>query len=402
VPVEHISGLEDFVLPQRATGSGQAGGYQGTDFRNAYAPFVTLTGLGQTIGIFMLDGFAQSDIGGYAALTGQSFLPVQTVPPNTGTRPGVEGTLDIENALAIAPGAQMVAFTTPNNNFTQILTNMTDRPDIKQFSSSWFWYNGTTTDEALMAQLAMNGQSFFQATGDGGAYPCGALPNVASGTLDDRQFPYTTLVGGTSLNMSNDGASYGTLETAWPGSSGGIGSSVAIPSYQAGIAGKNGASSSNRNVPDVSAQAAFVDIFLNGGVVSASGTSAAAPLWAGFMALVNQQAAIYGSPSVGFANPAMYAIAATSAYSTTFHDVVSGCTPNGSGGMQYCAGTGYDLTTGLGSPQSGLINALIQPPPPQPCCPSHTPICCGSCQPLPGGRGLHCDSTCAVSRGLCQ
>jgi subtilase family serine protease len=202
---------------------------------------VTLTGSGQTIGIFMGDGFAQSDIDGYATRTGQSFLPVQAVPANTGTTPGVEGTLDIEMALSMAPAAQIVVFTGTNNR-TQVLTNMANRKDIKQFSSSWFWYNGTTTDEALMAQLATQGQSFFQATGDSGAYLCGSYPNVASGTLDDRQFPFITLVGGTSLNMSNDGASYGTLETAWPGSSGGIIPSVAIPYYQRGIAGQNGAS----------------------------------------------------------------------------------------------------------------------------------------------------------------
>jgi hypothetical protein len=95
------------------------------------------------------------------------------------------------------------------------------------------------------------------------------------------------------------------------------------------------------------------------------------------MALVNQQAAIYGSPSVGFANPKMYAIAATSAYSTTFHDVVSGCTPNGGGGFQYCAETGYDLTTGLGSPQSSLINALLT-------CAGE--ICCPSGEIWTGGR----------------
>jgi len=199
VPVEHIGGLENFIPPNRATGSGPGGGYQGTDFRNAYVPSVTLTGAGQKIGIFMLDGFAQNDINGYAALTGQSFLPIQVVPPNTGTTPGGEGTLDIEDALAMAPAAQIVAFTAPNSNRTQTLTNITDRKDIKQFTSSWFWYNGTTTDEVLMAQLAMQGQSFFQATGDSGAYTPTAHPNGNSGTLDNRLFPDITLVGRVRL-----------------------------------------------------------------------------------------------------------------------------------------------------------------------------------------------------------
>jgi subtilase family serine protease len=362
LPIEHISGLENFVLPTQAGGSGSNGEYQGTDFRNAYVPSVTLTGAGQTIGIFMFDGFAQSDINGYAALTKQTFLPVEELPANTSTTPGVEGTLDVEMALSMAPAAQVVVFL--GGTGAAILANMADRDDIEQFSSSWFWYNGSTSDENLMAELALQGQSFFQASGDAGAYAVGVFPSskYKSPNLDCRQFPFITIVGGTSLDMSGNGASYGTLETTWPGSSGGIISSVPIPSYQAGIAGHNGASSSNRNVPDVSAQAAGTNIFLNGAVTSKGGTSQATPLWAGFMALVNQQAVKYRESSVGFANPALYEVAATTAYSTTFHDVVSGCTPNGNGN-QYCAGTGYDLATGLGSPQSGLINALMPAPP---------------------------------------
>jgi subtilase family serine protease len=354
VPVEHIGGLENFIRPDKAGGSAPNGGYQGTDFRNAYAPNMTLTGAGQKIGIFMLDGFAQSDINGYARQTNQTFLTVQEVPANTATTPGDEGTLDIEASLSMAPAAQVVAFL---GNPTAILTNMTERTDIKQFSSSWFWYDGTTTDTNLMLQLASQGQSFFQATGDGGAYQVGVFPNYISGKLDCRQFPAITLVGGTDLNMTNNGASYGNLETAWPSSSGGIEASVAIPSYQASIAGHNGASSTHRNVPDVSAQANDIHYFFNGSAGDVAGTSEATPLWAGYMALVNEQAAGGGAASPGFANPTLYALAASSAYDSDFHDVVSGCTPNGSGN-QYCAGTGYDLATGLGSPQHALIYAL--------------------------------------------
>ena len=360
LPVEHISGLENFVAPQSAGGSGSGGTYQGTDFRNAYAPNMALTGAGQLVGIFMLDGFAQSDINGYATLTSQSFKTVQVVPSSATLTPGTEGTLDVESILAMAPAAQVVAFVGSSNR-TQILTNMTDRDDIiKQFSSSWFWYNGTTTDtENLMLQLATQGQSFFQATGDGGAYQIGVFPTYVSGSLDCRQFPSITMVGGTSLNMAKSGASYGTLETAWSGSSGGIESSVSIPSYQWSIAGHNGASASNRNVPDVSAQAAEGNIYFKGKVEYVAGTSEATPLWAGFMALTNELAANYfgSSTSVGFANPALYSIAATSAYATSFHDVLTGCTPDKSGNS-YCAGTGYDLATGLGSPQHGLIYEL--------------------------------------------
>jgi subtilase family serine protease len=357
VPVEHIAGLEDFVPPERAGGSGPGGTYWGTDFRHAYAPGMTLTGAGQKIGIFMLDGFAQSDINAYATATGQKFLAVEEVPAHTPTTPGGEGTLDIESALAMAPAAQVVVFL---GNETTILTNMTDRPDIKQFSSSWFWYNGTTLDTDLMRELAIQGQSFFQASGDSGAYPPSMFKTYISSHIDCRQFPAITIVGGTSLNMSGGGASYGTLETAWSGSSGGIEPSVPIPSYQASIAGHNGASSTHRNVPDVSAQAAQGTIIFKGSNSFTGGTSEATPLWAGYMALANELAATYGSPSVGFANPELYKVAATSAYDKDFHDIVSGCAPNSQGDGEYCAGQGYDLVTGLGSPQHALIYALAR------------------------------------------
>jgi subtilase family serine protease len=153
-------------------------------------------------------------VGRICCVTGQAFLPVLVVPAGISLTPGIEGTLDVEASLSMAPAAQVVAFV-GNSNRTAILTNMTDSPAIKQFTSSWFWYNGTTTDTNLMLQLGTQGQSFFQASGDGAAYQVGVFPTYVSGSLDCRQFPSITLVGGTSLNMSGSGTSYGTLETAW-------------------------------------------------------------------------------------------------------------------------------------------------------------------------------------------
>ncbi|HEV1286372.1 MAG TPA: S53 family peptidase [Bryobacteraceae bacterium] len=354
VPVEHIGGLDNFMVPTNAGGSGSGGTYQGTDFRNAYAPQMTLTGKGEKIGIFMLDGFAQSDINGYAKQTGQSFLPVQIVPAKTVLTPGKEGTLDIEASLSMAPAAQVVVFV---GSPTTILTNMTDREDIKQFSSSWFWYSGTTTDVNLMLELGMHGQSFFQASGDSGAYIVGVFPKYVSGSLDCRQFPSITIVGGTVLNMTGNGTSYGSIETAWGNSGGGIEASVPIPPEQVWIAGVNGASSSNRNVPDVSAMANDINIFFKGASTNVNGTSEATPLWAGFMALVNELAASTGAPSIGYANPAFYATTVTGDYNANFHDVVTGCNPDKTGNS-YCGGTGYDLVTGLGSPKNTLIYTL--------------------------------------------
>ncbi len=82
----------------------------------------------------------------------------------------------------------------------------------------------------------------------------------------------------------------------------------------------------------------------NGQAVSVGGTSAAAPLWAGFIALANQQASAGGKPSVGFLNPLIYSIGNGSSYSADFHDITLG---NNYG---FSAMSGYDLTAGWGTP----------------------------------------------------
>jgi subtilase family serine protease len=356
VPVDHISGLSNFSPPERAGGSAPGGSYQGNDFRNAYAPGITLNGTGQQIGILMFDfdGFTQSDINGYGAQVGHSYLPVQLVPASTLLTPGIEGTLDVEAALSMAPAAQVVTFI--GSDSTTILSEMTDRPGVRQFSSSWNWHDGTTTEQNLMQNIATNGGSFFQASGDGGPWPLNYF-NCTSGSLDNRSYPKITIVGGTNLDMTGSGANYGNLETAWPDSAGGPEGCVGIPSWQKGVAGENGASGSSRNGPDVAAMANDFYLFYDGSPTNVGGTSEATPLWAGYMALVNELMENYGLASVGFADPTLYSIAATSAYDTNFHDVVSGCATD-SGGLTYCAGSGYDLVTGLGSPTNTLIYTL--------------------------------------------
>ena len=93
-----------------------------------------------------------------------------------------------------------------------------------------------------------------------------------------------------------------------------------------------------------------------------AGTSLAAPLWAAFMALVNQQAAANGQPPIGFANPALYAIGKSANYSSCFHDITDGNNSSPKSPSKYSAGAGYDLCTGWGSPNDPLIDALLQPP----------------------------------------
>ena len=301
--------------------------------------------------------------------------------PTTGANSGNgEVSLDIEMAMAMAPGlAKIVVFEGNPNNFApnDILNAMAASTTVKNLSCSWGWSGGpSTTTDNIFKNMSAAGQSFFQASGDNDAFTTGAssVNGVDNASLYNApsSSPYITQVGGTTLTMNGNGASYAS-ETVWNwgydsdaggyiGSSGGISSHYSIPSWQTNVnnmAGRGG-STSFRNIPDVALTAnnVFVDDG-DGGSDVYGGTSCAAPLWAGFMALVNQQAVGSGKASAGFINPAIYTIAAGSSYAACFHDVTTGNnTWPGSPNLFY-ATNGYDLCTGLGTPAGqSLINAL--------------------------------------------
>jgi len=100
----------------------------------------------------------------------------------------------------------------------------------------------------------------------------------------------------------------------------------------------------------------------NGRSESVGGTSCATPLWASFIALVNQQATASGKPAVGFLNPVLYAIGHGAGYASAFHDITTGNNTSSSSPDKFFAVPGYDLCTGWGTPTgSNLINALVSP-----------------------------------------
>jgi kumamolisin len=349
VQILRISGLDNLFVPTHDAGSGPGGNFWGTDFRNAYAACATTnTGAGQSVGLFQFDGFNAADVTSYEMMTGIAAVPVNTTMLNgfsgaAGNNRG-EVLLDIDMALSMAPGLDgiMVFEGTQANS---ILAAMgTTMPLSHQLSSSWHYHPDGNTQQ-LMNTLAAQGQTFFQSSGDSGSYP--------SDPGDHRDVRNITVVGGTVLSMNGSGASYQS-ETAWPGAGGGILTNVPIPGYQQGFANpSNGGSATDRNVPDVGLTATGIDFIQDGMVFNGSGTSFATPLWAGFMALVNAQSQTNGAGFVGFANPAFYAMSNVPAvYATSFNDITSGS--NGT----FSAVPGYDLVTGLGSPQCGLIAQL--------------------------------------------
>ncbi len=122
----------------------------------------------------------------------------------------------------------------------------------------------------------------------------------------------------------------------------------------------NAGSMTMRNIPDVALTATNV-FFTAGNGQSGSyyGTSCSAPLWAGYAALINQQAANSNMPPVGFLNPAIYALGEGANYGLCFHDITVGSNASGASPSKFFAATGYDLCTGWGTPVgSNVINAL--------------------------------------------
>ncbi|HTB22002.1 MAG TPA: protease pro-enzyme activation domain-containing protein [bacterium] len=412
--------------PRAGTGDDSDGAYQGQDFRDAYVPGVSLQGSGQNIGLVEFGGFYSQDISTYAA-TSNPPLPVTVVgtvlvdgfdgnPMDNGdgsaSTGGPEGdcsevSLDIELAMSMAPQAHIITYEAPfSASMSEVLAPIADDPVCNQISCSWGGGDMGSNAAALLLQLASQGQAFFNATGDVGAYGSGDVAGGVPGP--DDLSPYITEVGGTNLNTgasTSPPISYAS-ESTWNDysgtcsgivtgcgsceggvSGGGIcdgsdGSNILdIPSYQEGISmSTNGGSTTRRNIPDVSAMAEnywVVYCDLCPAVVGQEGagqqaapfdgTSAATPLWAAFLALVNEQAASVGKAPLGFANPALYAVAKGSGYTADFHsiednsnnDVVSDSNTS-CDSIYYTAVAGYNLATGWGSPKgAALIQALV-------------------------------------------
>jgi hypothetical protein len=315
-------------------------------------------------------------------------VPLQTVllddydgVPTTGPDSGNgEVSLDIEMALALAPGlSKIVVFEAgPYGLQNDILNAMASSNQIKQLSCSWGWGGGpSSTTDNIFKEMAAQGQSFFNASGDNDAFTVGSSSVNGVDNLSlynaPSSCPYITMVGGTTLSTTGPGGFWAS-ETTWNwgleggsyiGTSGGVSSYYSIPTWQAGVSmTANGGSTIYRNIPDVALTADNVYVvYGNGSSATFGGTSCAAPLWAGLVALMNQQATLTGAPQVGFINPAIYAVGKSTSYSASFHDIATGNNTSRSSPNAYFAVAGYDLCTGWGTPMAqSLINALAGAP----------------------------------------
>lgn len=371
IPLWHIAGLDNYSIPQplisrippgaqpaATTGSCPSQSFCGSDMRAAYYGG-GLTGSGQSLGLLEYAGTDLTDLNTYYTNAGQTNKVPITLLSTDGTSTSclasqscndTEQTIDMTQALGMAPGLSSLVMYVGSSDSAIFNAMATADPLNAQLSSSWTWSPADpNTDDPYFMEFAMQGQNLFQAAGDSGKWGSGSRIFPA----DD---PNITAVGGTDLTTAGAGGPW-SAETVWSNGGGGISpDKFAIPSWQvAAAAGCAKCSQTYRNDPDVAANSNYTFyVCANQTTCTANeygGTSFAAPMWAGYLALVNEHAATKGK-TLGFINPMLYSIGASSNYDANFHDITSGS--NG-----FSATVGYDVASGWGSPNGGALIATL-------------------------------------------
>lgn len=407
-----VSQTGDDVQPAVEQGSGLGGGFIPRDLKRAYGlDTLALDGTGQTTAMIEFGtDFNQKDILKYARAAGLTKIPpIVVIPIAGGTRNftgnSTETVLDIDMQIAIAPNAaQVLVYEDPGNigliaGIQQIATE--DRAQQVSISYGFGSESASRTTlsptqialNATFTQMSIQGQSVYVSSGDSGS--SASRTNGSPTSVDQLgSEPMICCVGGTSLFVQSPGTNEAyKSETTWnfngtpSGGAGGGGISRLwpIPFYQtnaanaaAAIPGSN-VSTTNRNIPDISLVAdpntgvliySSVDPGSAPGYFIEGGTSASAPLMAGYTALINQNRARNGMAPIGLLNFSIYPAAYTSGgltptYTSLFHDIADGSSNNTvKGGLVFTAVKGFDDSTGLGTIQgASLLVALSGPAP---------------------------------------
>lgn len=345
-------------------------------------------GEGQTVGLLELDGYSLNDIKLYASCFGGKNTAITPIPidgynGNAGANAS-EVELDMEMVLGLAPRlaalrvyeASSTSLKAYNDAWARIIAD-----NVPVVSTSWVFCEqgpGMTSEiqqENIFFQAAAaQGQTILAASGDLGANGCYnpvTKANPQPAVDDPASQPYVTGVGGTRLRVNTDNTY--SSEQVWNdrainngASGGGLSQIWYMPKWQQGPGVANAYSNGRREVPDVAVNAdpqTGYDVYCSVGGCSGrgwqviGGTSAAAPVWAAFVALTNEVLAKAGSSNVGFLNPSLYAInhgALGTSYTAAFH--VIGPVPGAINNNDYVGTTGaypaansYNMVTGLGS-----------------------------------------------------
>ena len=362
------------------------GGMKPADVARAFdiAPLweAGIDGSGQTVAILSLDGFADADVEAFEGATGVDGPPIERVRvPDGGPLPpgkdSLEVNLDIDIVRGIAPGARIISYEADTGIFGDIINRIVADGMADIVSISWGGCEAAlSADDPYLrftadafAAAAAKGISIFAASGDSGVYGCrhGDHANLALSADFPANHPSVIGVGGTYLSVRTDGTYL--EEAGWeePLSGGGTGGGLSTwyerPDWQAGPGVDKGDNpDGRRQIPDVAGpadcdSAFFVVATTPDGVQRAGpmgcGTSAAAPFWAGSMALVRQLAEREGIDGLGSLAPTLYRLAANYPPNTIFHDVIRG------GNLLHPATPGWDYATGLGSPRVHALGVAI-------------------------------------------
>jgi kumamolisin len=359
----------------------EAVSYTPIQVAEAYQFPASATGTGQTIGLIELGGgYRQTDLTAYFKTLGLAAPAIVAVPIDGGKNSpsnanGADGEvmLDIEVSASVAPGAKVAVYFAPNTDqgfidaVTTAVHDTANKPSVLSISwggpeSSWTQQSLTALDAACQSAAAL-GVTITVAAGDNGSSDGGTGNNVDF----PASSPHVLACGGTTLEAS--GATI-VSQTVWNetasnegATGGGVSTVFALPIWQANAnVPAPSTSTGGRGVPDVAGDAdptTGYNIRVDGQTMVIGGTSAVAPLWAGLIAVANQQL----GTSVGFIQPAIYAAKAASA----FYDITQG--NNGA----FSAGPGWDACTGLGSPFASKLIPLLAPAPSSPPPPSKQP-----------------------------
>ena len=331
---------------------------------------------GQTIGIIELGGgYKTADLTTYFKSLGQRAPKISAVlldgaknaPTNANSADG-EVMLDIEVAAAVAPGANIVVYFTPNtdqgfiNAISSAIHDTKNKPSVISISwggpeSSWTAQSMAALDAACQSAAAL-GITITVAAGDDGS------TDGVTGGQNHVDFPasspHVLACGGTKLQGSGSSISsevvWNELAANEGATGGGVSNVFPLPSWQSGSnVPKPTNPAGGRGVPDVSGDAdpsTGYAIRVDGKNMVIGGTSAVAPLWAGLIAVANAQ----NGKSAGFIQPAIYSTKGKAA----FNDITSGTNYTGTP-VGFKAGTGWDACTGLGSPIGTKLITLINP-----------------------------------------
>jgi kumamolisin len=366
VATPHIRRLDaaDPDRKKKQPAAGQPKPFSAVQVAQLYSFPANLSGSGQTIAILELGGgYTASDLQTYFSGVGLNTPNVVSVGVDGGSNApgdpnGADGEveLDIQVAGSVANAANIAVYFAPNTDqgfidaITTAVHDTTNKPSVLSISwggpeSSWSASSVTALDNACQSAGAL-GVTITVASGDNGS------SDGTNGTVVDfpASSPHVLACGGTELFASGTSISQEVVWDDQPkggASGGGFSGSFAVPAWQTSALPSG---SSGRGVPDVSGDASpesGYNIIVDGQPQVVGGTSAVAPLYAGLIALVNQQLATQSAPSAGFINPTLYQNA------SAFNDITQG--NNGA----YSAGPGWDACTGLGSPKGAAILTAV-------------------------------------------